>query len=112
MLDIDRERVRSLWEDIITFVEFHLLLNGELEELLGDLEHLLLKIERNGVVDDLEETLSQASLADLVGTDLHPCGLAGKEVAEVNDRGDFGGRHSGRVEDRCECKMYKNVKVV
>lgn len=85
--------MRSLQGDIITFVEFHLLRDGELEELLGDLEHLFLEIKRDGVVDDLEKALSQASLADLVGADLHSCGLAGKEVAEVNDGGDFGGRH-------------------
>lgn len=86
-------RSEKLVGDIVTFVEFHLLLEGELEELLGDLEHLLLEIERDGMVDDLEKALSQTSLANLVGADLHSCGLAGKEVAEVNDGGDFGGRH-------------------
>lgn len=56
------------------------------------------------MIDDLEEALSQASLANLLGANLHFCGLPGKKVAEVNDGGDFGGRH-GKLE-----KMFKVIR--
>lgn len=86
----------SYWSTYQGLVKLYLLLVGECKELLGNLEHLFLETEWDGMVDDLEEALGGASSSDLIRNVLHPLLVSRQKAREVNDWGNFGGSHSDK----------------
>lgn len=75
------------------FVNFHLLLQGEVKEFLGHLENLFLQTEGDVMVHNLKEALIGACLSDLGCAVLHPLLVPRQVVREVNHRRNLVGRH-------------------
>lgn len=79
---------------LLTFVELHLLLEREGEELFGEPHHLLLEAGGDGMVNDLKEPLCATCFSNGLGTFLHPIWLSGQKVTKVNNWGRLLGGHS------------------
>jgi len=93
---------------VLALVKREFLFGREVKEAFGGGKGGLLHIFGNSVVDDLEEALCHARVANLLGALLLPGWVAGSEIAEVNDRGSLCGRRHGIAEDVLEDALKSN----
>ena len=78
-------------------IKLHLFFLRKSEELFGSLENFLLESDWDVMIDDLEETLGEASFSNLVCTVLHPLLLSRQKVGKVNYGRGLVRRHSNKV---------------